>query len=261
MNKTRPNQVILIGEKTGKVMATPLEHVEGSDVQIKHLFGHTTSMITDISMDPSGGRFVLSADRDEKIRISQFPQTALIQSYCLGHASAVVQVACCQRFQAENWMVSISKDGTIKLWDYLKSTMLDSKTLCGSENTQNGVYKLAMCPSTDCIAVIMGVHFALLRIIKSENQPPTLEIFADNASTSLSESLAIESEPLDAIFVPKASQIQSHLVIAYRQSPYLRCFQLNDLATTPSIASSTHFHAENWFPFGTCRCFSHQHSI
>ena len=105
-------------------------------------------MITDISMDPSIGRFVLSADRDEKIRISQFPPTALIQSYCLGHASAVVQVACCQRFQAENWMISIPKDGTIKFWDYLKSTMLDSKTLCDSENTQSGVHTLAMCPFT-----------------------------------------------------------------------------------------------------------------
>lgn len=164
-------------------------------------------MITDISMDPSIGRFVLSADRDEKIRISQFPPTSLIQSYCLGHASAVVQVACCQRFQAENWMISIPKDGTIKLWDYLKSTMLDSKTLCDSENTQSGVHTLAMCPSTDCIAVIMGVRFALLRIITSENQPPTLKIFADNTSTSLSKPLAIESEPLDAIFVPKASQL------------------------------------------------------
>lgn len=235
-------------------MAIPLEHAEGSKMEINHLFGHTTSMITDICMDPSKSRYVLSADRDEKIRVSHFPQTALIQSYCLGHLSAVVQVACCQRSQAQNWMISLSKDGTIKLWDYMNSTLLDSKTLYDSENTQIDACKLAICPFTDCIAVIMGVHFALLRSIRSEDKPPKLEIIADSTSTSMYETLTLESEPLDATFLPECSQSEyTQVVISYRHSPYLRCFQVNNLSTIPTITSSEHFHAEKWFSFGTYR--------
>ncbi len=39
------------------------------------------------------GSLLLTADRDEKIRVSNFPSTTLITSYCLGHHQCVRKVA------------------------------------------------------------------------------------------------------------------------------------------------------------------------
>ncbi len=37
-------------------------------------------------------KYILSSDRDEKIRVSCYPQVYSIQSYCLGHTSFVTSI-------------------------------------------------------------------------------------------------------------------------------------------------------------------------
>lgn len=45
-------------------------------------------MVLDVSLSEDG-RFVLSADRDEKLRISRYPQSFVIHRFCLGHTSYI----------------------------------------------------------------------------------------------------------------------------------------------------------------------------
>jgi tRNA (guanine-N(7)-)-methyltransferase subunit TRM82 len=47
------------------------------------VLGHT-SLLTALLLSPDE-RFVLTADRDEHIRVSWFPQGYVIERYCMGH--------------------------------------------------------------------------------------------------------------------------------------------------------------------------------
>ncbi|KAL7070529.1 hypothetical protein ACQ4LE_010567 [Meloidogyne hapla] len=75
------------------------------------LLGHF-SMLLDFCISPNG-KFVLTADRDEKIRISRFPQTFVIEGFCFGHTSFVKSIACID----DNKLISGGGDSIIYLWD------------------------------------------------------------------------------------------------------------------------------------------------
>lgn len=78
------------------------------------LLGHV-SMLLKIALSPDD-RFVVTCDRDEKIRVSRFPNAYNIETYCLGHADCVT----CLDFPRSHPvdLVSGSSDGTVRIWDY-----------------------------------------------------------------------------------------------------------------------------------------------
>ena len=87
------DEVLLIADKSGDVYKVDLS-LERTDPQITLtaddcLMGHL-SMLLDIAfVHPSS---ILTADRDEKIRLSYYPNAYNIQGYCLGHTEFVSHV-------------------------------------------------------------------------------------------------------------------------------------------------------------------------
>lgn len=80
------------------------------------------SMVLGVLQSPCG-RFVLSCDRDEKIRCTNFPRTTVVESYCLGHTEYVAGI----RFlpsHPDQLLVSVSGDRTLRLWNYLDGRQL-----------------------------------------------------------------------------------------------------------------------------------------
>ena len=75
-------------------------------------------MLLDIVMSPCGN-YIITSDRDEKIRVSKFPNSYNIQCYCLGHTDFVtsIQVVVHSR---ENLLLSGSGDGSLRVWKYLE---------------------------------------------------------------------------------------------------------------------------------------------
>ena len=92
--KVSGNEVLLIGDKAGEVYlyANPTQNLQAKIC----ITGHTTSMITDmvhfVSMEKKKGEYLITSDRDEKIRISRFPDVHSIESYCLGHKSVISSI-------------------------------------------------------------------------------------------------------------------------------------------------------------------------
>ena len=58
---------------------TSHENQSGGSLVLGHVSLLTTALLS------QDGRYVITADRDEHIRVSWYPQGYCIESYCLGH--------------------------------------------------------------------------------------------------------------------------------------------------------------------------------
>ncbi|KAL7112921.1 hypothetical protein ACP275_04G031500 [Erythranthe tilingii] len=95
------------------------------------ILSHYCSIITRLEFSPDG-QYIVTADRDFKIRVTVFPKEPLngaheIQSFCLGHTDFVSCLAFvhCQD-SANQLLVSGSGDSTVRLWDYASGSLLDT---------------------------------------------------------------------------------------------------------------------------------------
>ncbi|GMP90966.1 hypothetical protein CsSME_00041869 [Camellia sinensis var. sinensis] len=95
------------------------------------ILAHYCSIITSLEYSPDG-RFIVSADRDFKIRVTVFPKKPLdgvheIQSFCLGHTKFVSCLAfVCASDYPEGFLLSGSGDSTVRLWDITSGCLLDT---------------------------------------------------------------------------------------------------------------------------------------
>lgn len=115
----RPTRIIceetfvLVSDGSGDVY-----HFDLKQSKSKLLMGHL-SMILDLKLSPNK-RFLATSDRDEKIRISHFPNAYNIQSFCLSHSEFVSSIMLVD----DNLLLSGSGDGTLKLWNYMDGKLI-----------------------------------------------------------------------------------------------------------------------------------------
>ncbi|TYK26215.1 tRNA (guanine-N(7)-)-methyltransferase non-catalytic subunit wdr4 [Cucumis melo var. makuwa] len=95
------------------------------------LLSHYCSIITSLKFSLDG-RFLVSADRDFKIRVTTFPTKPVneareIQSFCLGHTDFVSCIAFISNLECSHgFLISGSGDSTVRLWDILCGSLLDT---------------------------------------------------------------------------------------------------------------------------------------
>ena len=118
---------ILVADKSGDVFRFDLNS-EDQDGQC--LMGHL-SMLLDIKLSKCG-KFIITCDRDEKIRVSHYPNAYNIHNFCLGHTDFVTCIALHQ----DTFLVSGSGDGTLRLWNYLKGKEIDQVLVAQDANLQ-----------------------------------------------------------------------------------------------------------------------------
>jgi hypothetical protein len=130
--------VIVLGDKGGDATAFPAENL-GS--RSRWLLGHTGSIVSDVAMS-SDGHYLLTADRDEKIRVSLFPFADHIAAFCLGHTRFVSTIRLLH-FGASGYghgelLLSGGGDGTVRVWHWRSGTLLH--TLYLLPQPDNAVY-------------------------------------------------------------------------------------------------------------------------
>lgn len=111
---TNDSDKILIADKSGDVLSFNLK--PPSDTY-SCLLGHL-SMLLDVAISPCG-KYIVTCDRDEKIRVSKYPNAYNIQCYCLGHTDFVTNVQVLPNF-SDNILLSASGDGSIRIWKYIE---------------------------------------------------------------------------------------------------------------------------------------------
>lgn len=108
---TVDNAKLLVADKSGDVIIYDITS-ENSGTKI---LGHL-SLLLDV-LQTNDSRYIISSDRDEKIRVSCYPNTYNIQTYCLGHKEFVNHIELLPH--NDKYLTSTSGDGTVKIWDYI----------------------------------------------------------------------------------------------------------------------------------------------
>ncbi|KAF8518933.1 WD40-repeat-containing domain protein [Hysterangium stoloniferum] len=83
------------------------------------VLGHA-SIITTFLLSHDG-RCIITADRDEHIRVSRYPQGYIIERYCLGH-ERYVSALCLPSF-SPGILVSGGGDPHLNIWDWMSGTL------------------------------------------------------------------------------------------------------------------------------------------
>ncbi|RYG40062.1 hypothetical protein EON68_04695, partial [archaeon] len=126
--------VLCVGDKWGDVITFPDPRVSSKS---RVLLGHTACVITALesSLD---GRFIFSADREERIRVSGFPLALNIKSFCMGHTRFVSLLKVLSKpvgasYAAGQVLLSGGADGTLRLWHWASGTLLHTLRLLPGE--------------------------------------------------------------------------------------------------------------------------------
>jgi tRNA (guanine-N(7)-)-methyltransferase subunit TRM82 len=115
--------------------------VEATALNFEHqaIIGHV-SMLTDMvsvtrpadSTTSHPRNYILTADRDEHIRVSRgHPQAHVIEQYCFGHTSFISQL--CVPSWAPNVLISGGGDKHLLVWNWVEGQILQKVPLSESE--------------------------------------------------------------------------------------------------------------------------------
>lgn len=177
--------------------------------------GHTSSVITHIafprvSCRSAHPRVVITCDRNEKIRVSAWPQTSVINAFCLGHTAFVSRAAfigdSCQ-------LVSCGGDGMLRLWD--------TNTGFEIQKVQVGTEMTCTCLAVSGSAIAVGTA-----------KESVARVY--NHSLELASTIALPTPPIDLIYVGGASL----LVLVSDPSIILCEFRLETAPATYASSSS-----------------------
>lgn len=108
---------------------TPSEK-SGPTFEHELLLGHV-SMLTDVALTSLGGRnYIITADRDEHIRISRgIPQAHIVEGFCLGHTEFVSRL--CIPVMKPEILISGGGDGELYVWQWATGDIISKSDLRG----------------------------------------------------------------------------------------------------------------------------------
>lgn len=110
------NDKILVADKTGDVYMFSVS--DDATEKGTLLLGHL-SILLDVCMTDDE-KYIITCDRDEKIRVTCYPNTYNIKSFCLGHIGFVTRIIILRN----DILLSSSGDGSFKLWDFQRGECL-----------------------------------------------------------------------------------------------------------------------------------------
>ena len=133
------------------------------------IIGHVSVLLDLISASVSGESpdsraqsYILTADRDEHIRVSRgLPQAHVIEQYCLGHTSFVSKL--CIPSWAPKVLVSGGGDGYLIVWNWTEGQLMQKISLDEAVQTQDvivrGIWEVSLQqPAGPVDAILVGLE-------------------------------------------------------------------------------------------------------
>ncbi|KAK0416503.1 hypothetical protein QR680_012528 [Steinernema hermaphroditum] len=180
---------IIVADRAGNVNRYEMEkkeYAEGTkwqdingeehDIPLDPLLGHI-SIIFDMCLTEDG-KFILTGDRDEKLRIARYPQTYIIEHFCLGHSSYVKSIQ-----TVGNLVFTSGGDSTIRVWD-----LVSGETLATSDRLdESSVRYIRAFKSSQENSVTISVVFEKSGTVKSLNYDASSKTFGNFSSQQITE--------------------------------------------------------------------------
>ncbi|XP_040003848.1 tRNA (guanine-N(7)-)-methyltransferase non-catalytic subunit wdr4 [Xiphias gladius] len=187
---------LLVADKSGDVYSfSVVEPKREGELKMGHL-----SMLLAITMSPDD-KYIITADRDEKIRVSHLRCPYNIQSFCLGHQQFVSALLLPSAHS--HCLLSGSGDGTVKLWEYKSGRRLQSLDLKELEETPSSETDKEKKPTVCQIASSPdGCHIVVQCERVSTVQFFTLDRVSEERLVPHSR-LSLPHCPLDMTFDPE----------------------------------------------------------
>jgi WD40 repeat protein len=214
------SSTLFCSDKTGHVRAFCLPSLKNS----VSLGGHATSIVTGVDISPCEN-FLVSSDRDEKIKVSCLPQTLSIQAYCLGHTGPIIDLCFIKLHprRKEYCMISIGGDGMIGIWDYSTGNLLDK---IDAEDKRIPL----QCTSSSNLPIMAIIYDE----VKSVEFFGVLSDGSTNAIKLRGQALKLDFIPSNIIFVGDSILVTSHST----QSMITKLFKIEMLS---NIGEGTQF--------------------
>ncbi|CAL8093767.1 unnamed protein product [Orchesella dallaii] len=140
---TSDGSYLTLLDKQGDIFALRISSDHQNVSKIRKLMGHTSFISNYVACSKLNQ--IISCDRDEKIRISNFPDGYVIQGFKLGHTESVISVALIEtstkdkqdNVQENRYLLSISVTGVLILWDFLKPISGTETSFLKKRNVKN----------------------------------------------------------------------------------------------------------------------------
>ncbi|KAM9020252.1 tRNA (guanine-N(7)-)-methyltransferase non-catalytic subunit WDR4 [Ara ararauna] len=151
---TAAEDKILVADKSGDVYSYSITEPQADGkLELGHL-----SLLLDVALSPDD-RFILTADRDEKIRISLANAPYFIVSFCLGHREFVSKIFVIPNYP--DLLLSASGDSTLRLWEYKSGEEVyccHLSSVCGTEAAKTDqkytVSRITYCCQGGFVAIL-----------------------------------------------------------------------------------------------------------
>ncbi len=214
-SSTNATNLLLGGDLAGDAYAYCLDEKRHCQ---RLLLGHTASMLTGLYLSNS---VLLTADRDEKIRISSFPQTYIIEGFLMGHEAYITSID----VTTNGLVVTSGGDCTIRLWNletqselFVLSVPKNGETKEEESQTSGDFIPIDLCfnATGSLLAVIFDQsnRLDLYRVSSSGGNGPNLERI---------QSVECSSQPLGV-----CSQGTDCFCIAQRDPHFFTRYQVKD---------------------------------
>jgi len=216
---------VLVADKNGDAYSLQIPQQPGTDKDVTpiRILGHL-GMLLDIKMS-SCGKFILTCDRDEKIRVSHYPNAYNIHNFHLAHSQFVYRL--CIPRDLPGHFISGGGDGAVIFWSlenprplYVLNTIEDLNSPKEDSPSVAGDDSPSVAPQIKCLEYSNG-HLCV-----SFNDLDVILVYAICAISAMSveaylvQTIQLPSTVWDCISIDDAT-----FVVLTSEKPHLRRFR------------------------------------
>lgn len=204
----------------------------GEEVQsLDPIVGHV-SVLTDVAIS-SDDQFIITSDRDEKVRVSCYPNGYNIHSFCLGHKEFVSSVCLPFLSESSRMIISGGGDSYILVSDYFTGRPI-------SKIAYDTLLQLETIPPRLTVAKIIsspqsGSQPTSWVVLIIENMPKILLFKASTTEVVFSQLIELSASPICLEF---DSSDSFYLALPSKSSPSVEHFTINEGQFAKSISQN-----------------------